>query len=312
MHAVVAPSASRGDHAPQDGPGTKKCDATSKTRMDGEAFRNYTDSDRRLTVERHYRLMRTNQTVEYVHRMHAKYTPLRHGRMTMREALTCLREYVDASDPDIALPNLAHAYQTAAAMREAGEPEWMQVTGLVHDVGKLMFLWGDASDGQQGGANAPQWGLSGDTWVVGCALPAALVFPQFNILSPDADDARYNTECGMYAPGCGIQSLLFTWGHDEYLYQVLLRDRCTRAYSGAPLLPDEALAMVRLHSAYAWHEGGAYAWAERPEDAATKAAVRRFNQYDLYSKRDEHWDEQVLWREFGELLDRYFPHPLLW
>ena len=280
--------------------------------MHTDTFRSYTDSDRQLTVERHYRLMRTNQTVEYVHRMHAKYGPLCHERMTMREALARLRDYVDASDPDIALPNLAHAYQTAAAMRDAGEPEWMQVTGLVHDVGKLMFLWGEAGDGQQGGADAPQWGLSGDTWAVGCALPSALVFPQFNLLSPDAEDARYNTEHGMYVQGCGIQSLLFTWGHDEYLYQVLLRDRYARSHSGAPLLPDEALAMVRLHSAYAWHEGGAYAWAERPEDAATKAAVRRFNQYDLYSKRDDEWDERRLWDEFGELLDRYFPDPLAW
>jgi hypothetical protein len=33
--------------------------------------------------------------------------------------------------------------------------------------------------------------------------------------------------------------------------------------------------MERLHSAYAWHDGGAYAWAEQPEDATAKEAVRR-------------------------------------
>ena len=280
---------------------------------DHRGFRNYKDSERQEVVERHYRLMRTHQTVEYVHRMHAKYGSLSHGVMTMRDALCRLREYVDASDPDISLPNLAHAYQTARAMREAGEPEWMQVTGLVHDVGKIMFLWGDATDGQAGGAQAPQWGLSGDTFAVGCALPPQLVFPELNDLSPDMGDPRYATERGMYVAGCGIQSLLFAWGHDEYLYQVLERHRAElRARGHRHLLPDEALAMVRLHSAYAWHEGGAYGWAEQPRDRATKLAVRRFNKYDLYTKRDEPWDENVLWREFGPLLDRYFPQPLRW
>ena len=83
-----------------------------------------------------------------------------------------------------------------------------------------------------------------------------------------------------------------------------------RASGRAPLLPDAALAMVRLHSAYPWHEGGAYAWAEQPGDLDLKREVRRFNRYDLYSKTDAGWDERVLWDEFGALLDRYFPTPL--
>ena len=282
--------------------------------MDSDSpFRNFGDSDRHEVVERHYRLMRTHQTVAYVHRMHAKFGPLNHARMTMREALAHLRSYVDASDPDIGLPNLAHAYQTAAAMRAAGEPEWMQVTGLIHDVGKIMFLWGDATDGQQVGAGAAQWGLSGDTWAVGCALPECAVFRRFGSHNPDATDPRYASETGMYVPGCGVQSLLFAWGHDEYLYQVLRRHREEMRVAGhGALLPDAALAMVRLHSAYPWHGGGAYAWAEKPSDSELKTAVRRFNQYDLYSKNDAEWDETVLWDEFGALLDRYFPSPLAW
>lgn len=31
-------------------------------------------------------------------------------------------------------------------MRRDGKPDWMQVTGLVHDLGKLLFMFG--SDGQ--------------------------------------------------------------------------------------------------------------------------------------------------------------------
>jgi inositol oxygenase len=40
--------------------------------------------------------------------------------------------------------------QTAEGIRKAGHPDWMQLTGLIHDMGKLMFLWGTEKDGQVG------------------------------------------------------------------------------------------------------------------------------------------------------------------
>ena len=44
------------------------------------------------------------------------------------------------------LSQIEHLLQTAEAIRRDGKPEWMQVTGLVHDLGKLLFLFD--SDGQ--------------------------------------------------------------------------------------------------------------------------------------------------------------------
>jgi len=41
---------------------------------------------------------------------------------------------------------IEHLLQTAEAIRRDGKPEWMQVTGLVHDLGKLLYMFG--SDGQ--------------------------------------------------------------------------------------------------------------------------------------------------------------------
>lgn len=29
---------------------------------------------------------------------------------------------------------------------------------------------------------------------------------------------RYSTEMGVYTPGCGLERLMFAWGHDEYMY----------------------------------------------------------------------------------------------
>ena len=40
---------------------------------------------------------------------------------------------------------------SAEAIRKAGEPEWFQLVGLLHDMGKIMFLWGNAVDGQEVG-----------------------------------------------------------------------------------------------------------------------------------------------------------------
>lgn len=53
---------------------------------------------------------------------------------------------VDESDPDTSATQIDHLLQTAEAMRRDGKPEWMQVTGLVHDLGKLLYFFG--SDGQ--------------------------------------------------------------------------------------------------------------------------------------------------------------------
>jgi uncharacterized membrane-anchored protein YhcB (DUF1043 family) len=67
-----------------------------------EKFRNYVDSYRQDIVVNHYKLMRANQTLEFVDKMIAKYSfdkPRQH--MTILEAFKKLENYVDSSDPDV-------------------------------------------------------------------------------------------------------------------------------------------------------------------------------------------------------------------
>ena len=49
------------------------------------------------------------------------------------------------------------------------------------------------------------------------------------------------TENGIYEAGCGLDNVLISWGHDEYLYMVL-KDQSTRecwnAYSPTSDLAD--------------------------------------------------------------------------
>jgi inositol oxygenase len=263
-----------------------------------EAFRVYTVDNSPDRVVEHYRDMRANHTVDFYKRMEKKYdfSDGNYRRMlTVMEAFVELENYVDASDPDLDLPNLLHLLQTAEGIRRGGHPDWLQLTGLLHDMGKIMFLWGTGEDGQDGyNPKGKQWALGGDTFVVGCQIPEdAVVFPEFNKLNPDMSDPRYETEHGMYEPGCGLDELKFAWGHDEYMYRMLVANNCT--------IPREGLDMIRYHSAYPMHDKGAYKCFLRPEDEERLNWVRLFNRYDLYTK-DEDND---LRQSIDELLPYY-------
>ena len=56
------------------------------------------------------------------------------------EALEMLNELVDESDPDIDLPNIIHAFQTAEQIRaKHPDKEWFHLVGLIHDLGKVLL-----------------------------------------------------------------------------------------------------------------------------------------------------------------------------
>lgn len=66
-----------------------------------------------------------------------------HLEATVMEALELLNNLVDESDPDIDLPNIVHAFQTAERIREVHpEEDWFHLTGLIHDLGKVIKLEG--------------------------------------------------------------------------------------------------------------------------------------------------------------------------
>jgi len=263
-----------------------------------ECFRVYTVSDSPARVVEHYHDMRRFQTVDFYNKMEIKYdfTDGKFRRkMTIMEAFQELENYVDASDPDLDLPNLLHLLQTAEGIRRAGHPDWLQLTGLLHDMGKIMFLWGTGEDGQDGyNPTGKQWALGGDTFVVGCEIPEdVVVFPEFNKLNPDMNDSRYNTKNGMYEEHCGLDNLKFAWGHDEYMYRMLVANDCK--------IPRAGLDMIRYHSAYPMHDKGAYKHLLRPEDEERLEWIRLFNKFDLYTK-DENNDLRT---SIDELLDYY-------
>jgi inositol oxygenase len=270
-----------------------------------EAFRVYgTDAPREQKVTRHMTLMRTHQTYAFVQQMEEKFLRFDKAEMTIWEAFEHLSAFVDASDPDSENPNLEHMLQTAEAIRAAGHPEWFQLVGLLHDMGKLMFLWGDRETGQEAGADGHQWALGGDTWVMGCRIPNTVVLPHLNVLNPDMANPAYNTPLGIYSPGCGLANVKFAWGHDEYMYRMLVHNNAR--------IPPEGLAMIRLHSCYPWHREGEYRELMAPEDHDALQWVLEFNKFDLYSKAHERPDVEALKPYYQGLIDKFLPGKLKW
>lgn len=271
-----------------------------------EAFRIYNEEKSPQRVVDHYRDMRLHHTVSFYKKMEKKYD-FSNGAyrklMTIEEAFEVLEDYVDASDPDLDLPNKLHLMQTAEGIRKAGHPDWMQLVGLLHDMGKIMFMWGTAEDGQDGynAKKNKQFALGGDTWVVGCKIPDVVVFPEFNKLNPDMSDERYNHIYGCYEPNCGLDNLMFAWGHDEYMYRMLVANNCT--------IPREGLDMVRYHSAYPMHDKGAYTHLLKVEDEERMEWIQVFNKFDLYTKDEEndirHDFIDDLWPYYRGLLEKY-------
>lgn len=254
-----------------------------------EKFRNYDEAPRDCVKEL-YRLNHQNQTLEFVLAKKAEYSKLNKLQMGIWEALEKMNSFVDDSDPDLALPQIIHALQTAEAIRQDGHPRWFILAGLIHDLGKVLYLFDE-----------PQWAVVGDTFPVGCAYSDKIVYPELFAANPDFHDAAYQTANGIYEAGCGLDNLHISWGHDEYLYLV------TKDY-----LPKEAQWMIRYHSCYPIHREGAYQHLLNEADEEALKWIRAFNPYDLYSKCEVEPNLAELRPFYEDLVAEFFPAKINW
>jgi len=245
-------------------------DAGSKfdAAKDKNAFRQYDTAVER--VRKFYIEQHAKQTWAHNQEARERFSSPQRIRpeMTVWEAIEKLNTLIDDSDPDTELSQIQHLLQTAEAIRRDGKPRWMQVVGLIHDLGKLMLEFKLAEG---------QWEVVGDTFPVGCRFNSRSVYPETFAANPDYHDPIFGTQHGVYRAGGGIEQLVMSWGHDEYLYLVA-KDQST--------IPREGLAMIRYHSFYPWHKEGAYREFMKDGDEKLLEAVQAFNPYDLYSKTD--------------------------
>lgn len=254
-----------------------------------DTFRDY-EAEVRPGVREFYRLNHRYQTFEFGQQKRQQYLSLAKTQMGVWQAMEYLNTLVDDSDPDIDLPQIEHLLQTAEAIRSDNQPRWFILTGLIHDLGKILCLWGE-----------PQWAVVGDTFPVGCKFSDRIIFHEAFIDNPDSTNERYQSDLGIYSAHCGLDQVNLSWGHDEYLYHVVKN-----------YLPEPALNMIRYHSCYPVHREGAYRFLMNEHDHEMMKWVNAFNQYDLYTKRDERMDVAGLRPFYQQLIDEYFPASLHW
>ena len=256
---------------------------------DQSEFRNY-DEAANPSVAEFYRLNHANQTLEFTLQKEKEFGGRTRAKKSIWSAADYLNTLVDDSDPDTDLSQIEHLLQTAEAIRRDGHPRWFILTGFIHDLGKVLCLYGE-----------PQWAVVGDTFPVGCAYSDQIIFPQYFTQNPDSNVPEYQTLCGIYEPNCGLDKVHLSWGHDEYIYRV-----------AKDYLPEPAHYMLRYHSFYSAHRHGAYRHLMSPHDEKMFEWVRTFNPYDLYSKGAEKPNLKELKPFYEDLIAEFFPAEIAW
>lgn len=253
-----------------------------------------------------YEEMHKNQTYNYVIKKLEDYENLfsqdsRCNIMGIKEVLYKMDEFIDPSDPDIDLPNSIHAYQTAERIRKKYPDDYaLQVCGLIHDLGKNLFTFGE-----------PNWSIVGDTYIVGCAFPKSIVYYDTMKNNPDFNRIEYSTSLGIYQKNCGLENVYITFGHDEYLYMILKNNK--KNVKHTHFFPERYWNIIRFHSLYPWHQGGEYRDLMKESDYKILKDIKEFNKFDLYSKEDTDFclTEEIK-NYYSDLLDKFFPNKLRW
>lgn len=264
----------------------------------GHTFRDYhVESERQQGVENFYRINHINQTYDFVRRMREEYRKLNRMEMSIWECCELLNNVVDESDPDLDEPQIEHLLQTAEAIRkDYPNEDWLHLTGLIHDLGKVLLL------PEFGGL--PQWAVVGDTYPVGCAFDESIVHHKYFEGNPDHNDPTYNTKYGVYSEGCGLNNVMMSWGHDDYMYLVAKENNST--------LPSAGLFIIRYHSFYSLHRSRAYRHLMNEEDVENLKWLHVFNKYDLYSKSKARVNVEEVKLYYQSLIEKYFPSKLRW
>ena len=254
-----------------------------------EEFRQYSP-EAQPGVAEFYRQNHAFHTVEFNRAKRDEYLEMNRGKKSIWEAADYLNTLVDDSDPDTDLSQIEHLLQTSEAIRKDGHPRWMVLAGFLHDLGKVLCLYGE-----------PQWAVVGDTFPVGCAWSDQIVYHEYFAANPDRNVPEYQTECGIYERHCGLDNVMLSWGHDEYIYHV------TRKY-----MPEPAQYMLRYHSFYPAHRHGAYTHLMSSQDERMFEWVRKFNPYDLYSKGLDRPNFREIKPYYEDLVAEYFPAQIDW
>ncbi|XP_049397800.1 inositol oxygenase 4-like [Solanum stenotomum] len=270
-----------------------------QTNAFGHDFRDYNNaqSERQKGVEKFYKTQHINQTYDFVKKMREDYTKLDKAKMSIWECCELLNDVVDDSDPDLDEPQIQHLLQSAEAIRkDYPNEDWLHLTALIHDLGKILVL------PKFGGL--PQWAVVGDTFPLGCSFDESNIHHKYFKENQDFNNSIYNTKNGIYYDFIGLENVMMSWGHDDYMYMVAKENGTT--------LPSAGLFIIRYHSFYPLHKNGAYKHLMNDEDEENLKWLHVFNKYDLYSKSKVHVNVEEVKPYYMSLIEKYFPAKLRW
>ena len=135
-------------------------------------FRNY-DEQANPGVAEFYRLNHANQTLAFVLEKEKEFGALKRGKKSIWEAADYLNTLIDDSDPDTDLSQIEHLMQTAEAIRKDGHPRWFVLTGFLHDLGKVLCLYGES-----------QWAVVGELFPSDAPIRTRSSFPATSSRTP--------------------------------------------------------------------------------------------------------------------------------
>ncbi|KAJ3315144.1 hypothetical protein HDV04_004285 [Boothiomyces sp. JEL0838] len=237
-----------------------------------------------------YKLNHEQQTYDLAVQKSMQYSKLDRGKKSIWQVLEILGTIVDDSDPDTDLSQIQHALQSAEAARKDHQPNWFILTCLIHDLGKLLVTFGE-----------PQHFVVGDTFPLGLPFSSKIVYHEYFACNPDTKNPKYNNGLGMYTPNCGLDSVVMSFGHDEYLYHVVKK-----------YLPEQACFIIRYHSFYAGHTAGEYKELLSQADVENMKWLKEFNKYDLYPKSANPVDLLAVKDYYQNLIAEFFPPEIDW
>ena len=125
-----------------------------------------------------------------------------------------------------------------------------------------------------------------------------------NEISNENSNEDNNNPKNKYTSGCGLSNCSVSFGHDEYMYRLLI--------ANTHKMPKEAEYIVRYHSLYTWHSSTEYDYLEDEEDKKMKKIVKEFNNFDLYTKDDTlpiKWNNELI-KYYSELVKKYISSQL--
>jgi inositol oxygenase len=150
--------------------------------------------------------------------------------------------------------------------------------------------------------------VTSEAYPLGCAFSEHISGNALLTTCPDRRCSCYSSPHGVYSPGCGLDSVHFTWTATEYLTMLLLLNQ-TR-------LPFEAVFLLRFQNFFSAIDHNAYSELYSARDCVAMPLLRRFASACARARHGAtppgpRLSRVALEKQCGAAIARYFPTPHL-